>query len=310
MGQGLRGPLLTRRSLIVGGLALLASPSLPVPLWQAVAMPNDTQDWTSPGTAWQSVADPLYYAAIVDHRRLVLTNVENERYFQAQVGRTLYRTDWNEATLQWTNAQNTIATDTARFIVPPQSLKLTTAAVAGSQAIARKFFQLPADQGTNTFPLVIVEGWFQLRDTVCRDFQVFIRPDDGTVKYEMAMRFHVQQAGVAQNHVQFLDSTGTFQTADTYAIAVPAGNVSDDWHHWMMAIDYKQGAGGYCKYHLLKFDDDTLKGSGVTVSGHVIGSGGVRQSSVDLLCSADTAAGTSVNVGPFIYCDLSNAFQL
>lgn len=274
------------------------------------AVPNDTPDWVSPGSSAQSVSDPLSFQNVIDHRRYTLVNRTEEEYSEAQVGRLLLREDFEGTPLQWQANVGALALDATVWRTGKQSLNAQTGAVAGNTVIARKFEQLPADQSVSTFPLVVIDVWFKPLQDTWRDVQVFIRPDDSQQKWQAAIRYHNQQAGVRQSLVEYLDSTGTFVSVGTYALRPHSGQVWESWHHMMMCLNYKQGATGYLTYQVVKFDDLTFKPSGAAPSAQSQLTQGFRECSVDLLATTDSGVITQVNWDQFILCDLSNAFQL
>jgi hypothetical protein len=269
----------------------------------------------------QSVSDPRDFVPIIDHQRRISTDVIEREYLSTQVGRTIYRDDFENATLQWNGASGAVARDTAQALRGAASLKATTGAAAGNQAIARKFFQLLADQFVSSFPLVVVEVWFQAADTNWRDVQVFIRPDDTTQKWQAAVRVRSAQVGSgdgAQNQLQYLDSTGTFQSIQAYPVRGAAGRVDDSWHHLMLCMNYLQGTTGYFTYQLIKYDDVSWKPASSSggswsfnnPSAQKQATAGFRECSVDLLSTTDVAVATVMRWDEFLLADLSNAFQL
>lgn len=270
----------------------------------------------------QSVSDPTDFTPIINHQRQFIVNVADYEYSEFQIGRLLYRDGFQNSTPQWIAAAGTVATDTAFYLKGTQALKLTAAAGAGNQAIARKIFQIPADQGFSTFPLLGAEVWFRFNDGNCRDVQLFVRPDDSFVRWQPAIRFHNLQAQVGQSHAQYLDSTGNFQDFSVYLVRTGTNSVGDSWHHMMIGLNYLQGftaPPAYCTYQMAKFDDFTwkpLSSSGATwnfnnPASQQLTTNSVREVTVDLLITNDVGAQPcSVSFGEFILCDLSNAFQL
>ncbi|OLE23437.1 MAG: hypothetical protein AUG49_16000 [Catenulispora sp. 13_1_20CM_3_70_7] len=287
--------------------------------WLATPQPTQAGYAIATTTQLQSVSDPRDFVPTINHPRGIITDAAEREYLSAQIGRTLARDDFENATIQWGQVGGTVVGDTAQALKGTRSLKLTAAAGAGNQAIARKFASLAADQFVSTFPLLVVEVWFQAFDTNWRDLQVFVRPDDTVKKYQAAVRYHNQQAGVAQGNVQYLDSTGTFQTIQAYPVRAAAGAVSDSWHHLMLAMNYLQGTGGYLTYQLIKFDDVTWKPASSTgatwnlnnPAAQAQATASVRETSVDLILSNDSGvAAAAARYDEFLLCDLSNAFQL
>lgn len=270
----------------------------------------------------QSVSDPTDFQPIINHQRQILTNIADYEYDEFQIGRLLGRDTFENSTIQWANISGaTVATDTAFYLKGTQALKLTTVAGAGNQATARKFFQIPADQAFSTFPLLGVEVWFRFNDANARDVQLFVRPDDSFNRWQPAIRFFNQSAGVAQNRAQYLDSTGNFQDFAVYNVRQGSTNVGDPWHHMMIGLNYLQGLTAppaYCTYAMAKFDDFTWKpasSSGATwnfnnpPSVH-LASNGFREVGVDLIVTGDNASAAAVSWDEFFIVDLSNAFQL
>lgn len=270
------------------------------------------------GIAAVSSSDNVLYGLTVDHKRALLTDDPAREYMMAQLGRQLFRDDFEAPVLKWGQAVATVALDSASSALKgSQSMKLTTAAgPAGTTAVAQKFHGVPADQGFSTQPQVIMEFWFRPNDANWRDIQAFIRPDDTVQRWEGAVRFNRQNAGVASYAVQYLDGNGNFQTLTTWNIQDGSGAASDPWHHVMLVMNYKNGlngAGGYFNYALVKFDDYTAKVfniSGTGNAGHAVASNAQRTCQTSILVTCDAALAASINVDEFEFCDLSATRQL
>jgi len=274
-----------------------------------VTQQNDIPDWLGPGTALQSVSDPLKFLNVIGHRRYLLTETDENKFQEGQYGRILIADRCNTAVVRFTTISGTVATDTTTYLNPAASIKMTSPAVAGNVAQMRQFTQLAADQGTSTFPEVVAEIMFQPRDANIRGIQLFARLDDTVKKYNAAVRFHFRQAGSNVMALEYLDSTGNFVQQSTYTIRDGGGAVGDAYHHLMMALNYKQGNGGYCNYALIKIDDDTEKPTGPP-NAQSIATGGVRESVWDVIIEDDNGVATVVNIGEVDAGDLSNTFQL
>lgn len=298
---------ITRRKLLATCLALAGGRAFA--LEGAASVPNDTQDWTSPGTAFQSVSDPLYFSPVIDHRRYLLIADPAYEFTEAQWGRLLVSDDMENPALQWTQAAGTLASDATVCLRGARSMKITSPAGAGATGVARKFTQLPADQSASTFPLVIVEAWFKPLDVNLRSVQLLIRPDDTQVRYAAGLRLQLLNGGASVMQIQHLDPTGTFVNDQGYVISLGGGNVGDPWHHLMLGMAYKQGVGGYFNYSFAKVDDATIK-YGAGVGAQNIGGPVARQAAVDLVAECDNAGTTVVNWDEVRAGDLSNAFQL
>lgn len=257
-----------------------------------------------------SAADQVDYPIGVDFTRALRIAVSDYEYYLSQLGRLLYRDDFNETAIQWVAAAGAVVFDTATCLKGTQSMKLTTGITAGAQAIARKFTLLPADQAFRPSPLVVLEAYFKPLDTNIRDIQMFVRLDDSVLKYEAALRFWYQQSASVQNAVQYLDHAGNFQTVDTYAIATPAGSVGDPWHHVVIALNYLQGANGYLRYAAIQFDDFSYIPAAPGIAAHTVTSGGTRLANVDLLVTTDTTAATICNLDEVRFADLSGLSNL
>lgn len=270
-------------------------------------MAIDTSDWASPGTGWLSVSDQQYYSALLDHARRQVTPRADTEYFHDVGGHVHYRTTFAEPALQWQQASGTIATDATRFLIGSQSLKLTTAGGAGVLAIARKNFPLAADQSVNANPLIVVSGFFQFRDVHTRSIEMFVRPDDSVDKFEGAVRFHYQTAGVSSMQVETLAPDGSFTPRGGYVIAPPLGQVLDEWHWFVCGLAYKQGQ--FLRYAKVLFDDFDFTPGAPLPDAHPVASAGVRQTNCDIIVEGDDASATSVNVGAWMLSDLSGLFQ-
>lgn len=261
---------------------------------------------------FQSIPDPTSYQPLIDHKRSQAVGVADYEYSEVQIGRLLYRDNFESPT-QWNVISGTSAIDSTTFLKGSNSLKLTAAAgAAGNQCIIRKFFQVDADQFVSTFPLVVVELWFKALDANIRDIQFWIRPDNSLTRFEASIRYFFQQAGVYQGLAQYVDNTSVFQTFSNYPVRLGGGTVGDAWHHIMIALNYLQGSsssGGYLTYQLLKFDDFTFKPT-QTLNAHRIATNGFLESSIDIIVTTDNANASSINVDELIYADLSNVFQL
>lgn len=264
-----------------------------------------------------SNSDNAPYDLTIGHRRELQTDLAEREYMMAQLGRQLFRDDFESGVLKWSATVGAAALDNARSALKgAQSMKLTTGAVAGAQAVVHKFHTVPADQGFTTSPQVILECWIRPADANWRDFQMFIRPDDTVQRWEGALRYFQRNTGVLQNVLQYLDGNGNFQTLTAWPIADGAGAESDPWHHIMLVMNYHNGAsggGGYFNYALAKFDDFTAKifnASATGAAGHAVASNGRRESETALLVTTDAAAATSLHVDELEYCDLSGARQL
>jgi hypothetical protein len=265
------------------------------------------------GQAGISVADLQNYGETVDFSRALRTLLSDYQYHLLQIGRLRCLDDF-ESTLQWINASGsgTLAVDATTYLRGTQSVKLTTAAGAGDQVIARKFFGIMADQGSKPTPLIGAEIWFKPFDNNLRDVQLFVRVDDATTKWEAAVRFWKLQAGVQENEFQYLDLNGNYQNLDNYVIPTPAGNVADPWHFMGIYMNYHQGlsAGpGYYTYAAAIFDDFTYAFPQRT-SAHNIATSSVRETNVDFLITSDNATGTVVNADQFVLADLSGIYPI
>lgn len=301
--------MLTRRRFMAG--TILAS-TLPFLFTRrATTMANDTPDFVSPGSSDQSVSDPLSFQPIIDHARRRIVQQAGSEYSQGQWGRVLIHDDGEHAQPQWATISGTLASDTTAMMSGDKSLKLTSAVGAGGTVDIRKFTRLVADQSVSTFPQIVLEVFVKFADANLRDIQLFFRPDDTQQRWQAAMRFLVKQAGVSQMQLQYLDSTGTFQNALAYTLAQGGGSVGDEWHHFMMALDYKQGSAGYLTYALLRVDDgDVTFASGTGPGAQKLGTNNVRQTAWDIIATCDTAAvSTVVNVDEIMAGDLSNTFN-
>jgi len=272
-------------------------------------VPNDIPDWEGPGTAAQSVSDPLKFLNVISHRRYLLHEEDANKWEEGQYGRKLIDDKCNVSVIRWTTISGTITSDTTTYLNPSASIKMVSPAVAGNVAQVRQFTQLAADQGTSTFPLVVAEIMFQPRDVNIRSVQLFGRFDDTVKKWQAAVRFHFRQAGVTNMALEYLDSTGNFVQQSTYTLRDGGGNVGDAYHHLMMALNYKQGSAGYCNYKIIKVDDDTEFPTGPP-SAQSVATGGVREAAWDIITEDDNAVATTCNIGQINAGDLSNAFQL
>jgi hypothetical protein len=259
----------------------------------------------------QSASDPKFYIPTQDFSRALRTSDSDYEYHLSALGRLQYRDDFNQTAIQWAAASGTIAFDTTTCLKGTQSMKMTAAAAAGDQAIARKFTTICADQGFQPTPLVVLEAWFKPFDVNIRDFQMYVRLDDSVYKYEAAFRYYYQLSGSTQYGLQYLNNAGSFITYTTYPIPAPAGSVADPWHHAVMALNYKQGAGGYLNYAAIQFDDYSYipgassDGGHPGTPAHTITTSSIRESNIDLITTCDNSSGSVTNVDEVRFSDLS-----
>jgi hypothetical protein len=255
-----------------------------------------------------SSGDDQPYPAQLDFTRALRINNSDLEYHLFQLGELKYRDDFN-STLQWAAATGTVAVDTANYLKPTQSIKLTTGAAAGDTAIARKLFSLCADQSFKKTALIGVECWYKPADAYARDFQMYCRVDDSANKWEAAVRFLYQYEGTAQDYVQYLDSSGNFDTVDTYVIPAGGGVVSDPWHRVGLYLNYLQGASGYLTYAGIKFDDFTWIPT-VSPGSHAASTASVRETNVDITITADGSNAAVMNVDEFLLGDIGGIIEL
>jgi hypothetical protein len=291
----------------------------------------DTQAPATAGAAApllvRSSVDPKSYQALMSHDRHLYV-APRLPYGYLQVGRLLFHDPTEAGFLSWSNASTgagSIAMNAAAWLSPetsptPASIALKGGATtAGDQGIARRFVPLPADQAFSGDLKLIVSCWFRLQDAHSRDFELWIRPDDSVQRWEAALRFHIQQAGVAQNFLEYLDVNGIFQRLTTYAIRPGSAAAGDPWHFVMLVLNYLQGSlvsspPGRLNYEFLKFDDYTsaqkLGDLTAGVVAHPIASNGYREAAIDLVETADDASASEIDVAEVVVSDVASVVQL
>lgn len=259
---------------------------------------------------YQSAIDKFGSYGYVTHDRHLLV-AQQLPYGFAQIGRLLLHDDI-EGSIAWTQQSGTVAKTAGNCLTGSNALKLTAAAGAGNQAVARKLFPLPADQSNSTELHLLVSGWFQPVDANWRDIQVVVRPDDSVQRREAGLRYIRRFTGVAQNNVQYEDSGQIFQNVGTYAVRDGGAAAGDPWHFFMLVLNYKQGTdaqGGYLKYHFVKFDDLTSGTAGVTavkdISAAAVATNSFREMTLDLIVTGDNASAAAVLFDEIIVSDIA-----
>lgn len=279
--------------------------------------PSTTQE--SPLSV-RSAIYPADFLALLNFDRSLIV-AQDFPYSIMQVGRLLLHDDL-EGTLGWAQIAGTVAKSATRSLSGANSLLLTTGAVAGNQAIARKFFPLPADQFFTTQTKLAVSLWFQPQDANWRDLILRIRPDDSFHKWEAGWRYHQRQGGVIQNAIEFENSGQIFVAAPTggsaYKIADGSASVGDSWHYMLIVLNYLQTQAassptpnGYLTYHLGKFDDFTTDPTlfPLTPAAAIAGAAN-RTMDVSLELTTDVNAAASVAIDEILVSDISAVSEM
>lgn len=269
-----------------------------------------------------SVTDNKFYNVFMDWQRRLHVSVGSD-FWMYPVGRVLFLDDFESATLVWAQNTGTVARDTTTSHRGTACLKLTTGNVAGNQAIARKYFMLPADQGSqqsltiaNRTARHILGCWWRQADANLRTFTIRYVVDDSTRQREWWIQYHRRQAGVDNNGVEYLASSGAATSWGTYPIDAggipPSGDV---WNLMAQEVDYLNGtdaAGGYGWYRTQRMGDFKNPGAGGnsfatpgSVASFQGATSGARLGFVDLIATTDSANACSVFVDDFMLTDLS-----
>ncbi len=267
--------------------------------------------------AWdfkRSITDQARYEALLDFTRApIVRSIDEDLHFPP--GRILYHDTFEDATLKWLQNTGTVARDTTTAHRGTACLKLTTGAVAGNQAIARKFFQIPADQGfQQSFPIanrqarIAVIFWFRQADVNLREFHARLLIDDTARQREFWWQFQRRNLGVNQNFMGFLNSAGGFTNVTTYPLDDGTANTLDAWNVAWQEVDYNNGTdagGGYGSYRRLRIGDFISTRTAGADASNQGATAAVRNALVDLVITTDVAIASAVFIDDFWLLDLS-----
>lgn len=264
----------------------------------------------------RSVTDPFKYDALLDFARAQLVRTLDEDLFSPP-GRIVYHDTFEDTLLKWQQATGTVARDTTTAHRGSACLKLTTAAAAGAQAVARKFFQIQADQGfQQNFPIgtrqarIAVILWLRQADVNLREFHIRLVEDDTARQREWWWQFSRRGAG-GTNSLNYLNSAGsTVALIAPYPIDDGSGTFLDTWNVAALEVDYNNGLDastppGYGYYRSLRIGDFISKPTPGSLATLQNATASMRNAIVDLVATSDNVTGTSVYVDDFWLLDLS-----
>lgn len=316
--RGLRGGTATDLARLADVLAYLSErdvriaggiPEVVPTILGGTIDPSRTFHLGGVGTLARSIPDQASpqgakdYFQLMDHSRRLQT-FSPEWWMYGPAGRILWQDTFRTAAAHYITGAGTLTTAVGAGDVfdvmntASKGLKIQAVDVAGSTGIARKFLLNNADLPLGAEMHVVLGCYVKWGSNTAateednlRSFQLFFRTDDGTSKFEAAIRYHLRQVGVAQQNFQVLDSAGNFQTVNNYAVDI--ANDGRAWHLMIMAMKVKQNPAPSLEYHAIKFDDFTFKEwgtSSTTKSARSVATDSVRQCSFDLLAEDDAAA--------------------
>lgn len=288
--------------------AWLIGTSQPVEELAAYASPGTS----SPSSTVQarSSADQHIYEATMDFARRVAVSDPLPSDWIYPAGRVICNEGFEglpvgavpgTSSRGWRNIAGTTSIIDTNSHTGTRALQLTAAVGAGNQAAVRKRFLLLADQGAAIAAQIVVGCWFNPNlDNNWNSFHIRVLLDDTVMLADAWVQYQRRNGGATFNLVEYLGPANT-----TLAVQPPY-NINDDdcWHYLVMVLDYRQAA--YLDYSQLRMDDQnyTLPGPSAYLGG---ASGGVRECTVDLVLTNDSAVGTStLLVDDFVLTDLSN----